>query len=210
MRVINDFNCTLCCFHPGTVDQCQTSQTCSFLWQVTMQNWCGLLSPIEWYYHAGLFDQTRVCGFLYTLGAFWKWDCGCVGGFWYWAVRSVAFYRAETDARDSPDRKTRGLKSRAVYFFETTTNLRSFFNIKGMVHSLIVPNLCKFLSSVEHKTYIFWRMQVTKQLTVAIDLVFIRSFIRSVNIPTSIFIIIPVVKQNTAMNQSSSCPYFSP
>ncbi len=156
------------------------------------------------------FDQTRVCGFLYTLGAFWKWDCGCVGGFWYWAVRSVAFYRAETDARDSPDRKTLGLKSRAVYFFETTTNLRSFFNIKGMVHSLIVPNLCKFLSSVEHKIYIFWRMQVTKQLTVAIDLVFIRSFIRSVNIPTSIFIIIPVVKQKPALNQSSSCPYFSP
>ncbi len=28
--MINDFNCTLCCFHPGTVDQCQTSQTCSF------------------------------------------------------------------------------------------------------------------------------------------------------------------------------------
>ncbi len=116
----------------------------------------------------------------------------CDGGFWYWVVRSVAFYRAETDARDSPERKTNGLKSRAVYFLKTTANLAFILNLKGMVHSLIVPNLCKLLFFCWTQKKIFWRMQVTKQLTVAIDLVFIQSYILSFNIPKSIFIIIRV------------------
>lgn len=47
----------------------------------------------------------RLCGFLCMLRVFWKWDCGCVGGFCFWdrVVRSVAFDRAETQAHDSEE-----------------------------------------------------------------------------------------------------------
>ncbi len=41
--------------------------------------------------------------------------------------------------------------------------------LSSFSHLQVVPNLYEFLSSVKHKKIIFWRMLVTKQLTVAID-----------------------------------------
>lgn len=49
----------------------------------------------------------------------------CDGVFCKWVVRSVAFYRAETDARDSPElEEVRLLEPRALYCFKTTANLK--------------------------------------------------------------------------------------
>ncbi len=41
--------------------------------------------------------------------------------------------------------------------------------LSSFTHPQVVPNLYEFLSSVEYKRRIFWRILVTKQLTVAID-----------------------------------------